>query len=65
MATKNVDHLLAELRQLLQTQYDRGGQDALRRILTAAKKSSNRKGGIIPKRKTQLARSVSRSANHQ
>lgn len=64
MAVRSVDSLLAEFRQLLQAQYDRGGKDALKRFLSAAaKESSNRTHSVVPKHKRQVARTVTRTTS--
>lgn len=54
MTVRSVDHLLAELRELLQAQYEQGKRDALKRILGAARESPNRTHRVIPKGKTQV-----------
>lgn len=65
MTEKNVDQLLTELRQLLQTEYERGGQDALRRILSAVKQHPDRKLREMPAPAGKSIRGGSRAARLQ
>jgi hypothetical protein len=62
MPAENIDELLAKLRQLLRAQYDRGGQDALKRFSGSAKGTPNRSLRTSSKPAVKSARGPGRSA---
>jgi len=65
MQAENIDQLLTKLRQLLRAQYDRGGEDALKRVSGSAKAPSNRTLRTASKSTGKSARGAGRAASHQ
>ena len=65
MTEKSVEQLLAELRKMLKTQYERGGEEALRRILSVAKDTRSSKLRPTPEHAGKSARGDSKAARLQ